>query len=234
MNRMNDPAAVAREYADESRFAIRASAWARASGPDAVALAREAVAEVAPQRVLEVGCGRGESAAWIRANVTPEVVAVDQSERMVALAREDGVEAQVGDVQALPFADGSFDCVLAAWMLYHVPDLDRGLAEIARVLRAGGRLVAVTNSVRHTQELRELAGGEFLLGFNAENGEEILLRHFARVERRSADGEVVFSPEEARAYVEASISLWAGDRLAELTEPIRVTKAPVVFVATKA
>jgi SAM-dependent methyltransferase len=194
---------------------------------------REAVAEVEPRRVLEVGCGRGESAAWIRANVTSDLVAVDQSERMVALARERGVEAIVGDVQELPFENGSFDCVLAAWMLYHVPDLDRGLAEIARVLRPGGRLVAVTNSVRHTQELRALVGGEFLLGFNAENGEELLGRHFGRVERRSADGEVVFSPDEARAYVEASISLWNGAGLAELTEPIRVTKAPVVFVATK-
>ena len=45
---------------------------------------------------------------------------------MVELARARGVDARVGDVQELPFADGAFDCVVAAWMLYHVPDLDRG------------------------------------------------------------------------------------------------------------
>ena len=52
----------------------------------------------------------------------------------------------------------SFDTVVAAWMLYHVPDLDRGLAEIARVLTPGGRLVAVTNSELHLEEARAHAG----------------------------------------------------------------------------
>ena len=65
-----------------------------------------------------------------------------------------GVEARVADVQDLPFADDSFDVVAAMWMLYHVPDLDRGLAEVRRVLRPGGRLVAVTNGDGHTAELR--------------------------------------------------------------------------------
>jgi ubiquinone/menaquinone biosynthesis C-methylase UbiE len=231
---MNDPQAVAAEYADESRFAVRAGAWARASGPDAVALARAAVAEVDPQHVLEVGCGRGESAEWVAAETRAEVVALDQSQRMVALTEARGIEAVVGDVAALPFADSFFDCVLAAWMLYHLPDLDRGLAEIARVLRPGGRLVAVTNCRRHTQELRELVGGTFAYTFNGENGEEILLRHFAAVERRDAKGSVVFSPEEALAYIDASMSLWERAREPVIEAPIRVTKAPVVFIATKA
>jgi len=59
-------------------------------------------------------------------------------------------------VQSLPFADESFDTAVAAWMLYHVPDIDRGIAELARVLAPGGRLVAVTNSELHLHELREL------------------------------------------------------------------------------
>src|SRR4029078_7030536 len=83
---------------------------------------------------------------------------VDVSPRMVELARARGVDAQVGDVQELPFADGSFDVAVAAWMLYHVPHLDRGLSELARVLRPGGILVAVTNSRYHLLELRELVG----------------------------------------------------------------------------
>jgi SAM-dependent methyltransferase len=231
---MNDPAEVAREYADESRFNVRASAWDRADGPDAVEMLHAAVREAAPHRVLDVGCGRGEKAERIASETGAEVIAIDQSERMVELTRTRGIDARVGDVQALPFEDGAFDCVLAAWMLYHVPDLEKGLTEIARVLRSGGRLVAVTNSRRHTQELRELVGGEFSLAFNAENAEELLLRHFGAVERREAFGSVLFQPDEANAYLAASISLWGAGRAAVVEQPIRVTKAPVVFVATRA
>jgi len=230
---LNDPEEVRHEYEDESRFAVRAGAWARSTGPNAIDMCREAVAEVAPRRVLEVGPGRGETAEWIVRETGAEVVAVDQSERMVELTSQRGVEARVGDVQDLPFDDESFDCVVAAWMLYHVSDLDCGLGEIARVLRPDARLVAVTNSKRHTQELKTLVGATAQTIFNAENGEEILRRHFSSVERRDAEGYAVFEPEDVIAYVEASKHLWTGGPLPKLDKPIRVTKAPVVFVATK-
>src|SRR5262249_29767729 len=132
--RLNDPELVAAEYADESRFAVRAAAWDASTGPDPKELALAAVAEVAPRTVLEVGAGRGELATRIAADVGARVTAVDVSERMVELARSRGVDARTGDVQRLELPDASFDCVVAAWMLYHVPDLDRALAEIARVL----------------------------------------------------------------------------------------------------
>ncbi|HXR11419.1 MAG TPA: class I SAM-dependent methyltransferase [Gaiellaceae bacterium] len=233
MSPINDPKLVRREYADESRFAVRAGAWARSTGPSAIAMHREAVAEVAPRRVLEVGCGRGETAEWIARETGAEVVAVDQSERMVELTSARGVEAHVGDVEDLPFENGSFDCVVAAWMLYHVADLDRGLTEIARVLRPSGRLVAVTNSKRHCQELKALVGVTGQSAFSAENGEEILRRHFSEVERRDAEGYAVFEPDEAIAYIEAMENLWRREAVPAIDEPIRVTKAPVVFVATK-
>ena len=232
MRRLNDPALVRAEYADESRFAVRAGAWARSEGPSAVAMSRAAVAEVTPARVLEVRCGRGEAAEWIARETGAEVVAVDQSERMVELTRARGVDARLGDVQELPFEDGAFDVVLAAWMLYHVADLDRGLAEIARVIRPGGRLVAVTNSTQHVKELKELMGSSTTFTFDAENGAEFLRRHFSSVERRDAFGFAIFEPVEAIAYIEASSWLRRGRPLPTLADPIRVTKAPVVFVAT--
>ena len=74
-----------------------------------------------------------------------------------AYARSDGA-LLVGDAQRLPFADGSFDCVLAMHMLYHVPDRDLALAEIRRVLRPGGVALALTNSHRHLEELNEMVG----------------------------------------------------------------------------
>src|SRR5204862_3865783 len=141
-------------------------------------------AEVAPRRVLEVGSGQGELAERMVRETGAEVVAVDQSERMVELALARGVDARVGDVQSLPFADGSFDCAVAAWMLYHVPDLDRALGELVRVLGRGGRLVAATNSAFHLQELRDLVGsGPSPSTFTRENGGELLARHFALVRR---------------------------------------------------
>ena len=233
MSSLNDPESVRREYADESRFAVRADAWARSTGPNAIAMLRDAVAEVSPKQVLEVGPGRGETAEWIARETGATVVAVDQSERMVELTRARGIEARLGDVQELPFADESFDCAVAAWMLYHVPDLDRGLSEVARVLRSGGRFVAVTNSKRHTQELKALVGVVGESTFSAENGEELLRRHFSDVERRDAEGHAIFEPDEAIAYLKASESLWSGGPVPEIDASIRVTKAPVVFVATK-
>jgi SAM-dependent methyltransferase len=233
VTRLNDPESVRREYADESRFAVRAGAWASSTGPSAIAMLHDAVVEISPKRVLEIGPGRGETSEWIARETGADVVAIDQSERMVELTRARGIDARVGDVQELPFEDESFDCVVAAWMLYHVADLDRGLSEAARVLRPGGRFVAVTNSKRHTQELKALVGVTGESTFSAENGEASLRRHFSDVERRDAEGYAIFQPDEAIAYLRASESLWNGGEVPEIDAPIRVTKAPVVFVATK-
>jgi SAM-dependent methyltransferase len=85
----------------------------------------------APRCALEVSCGRGEFAARLLRHRI-DVAAVDQFERMVELSRECGVDARVGDVQDLPFDDREFDVAAANFMLYHVPDLDRALVELAR------------------------------------------------------------------------------------------------------
>ncbi len=236
--KLDDPQLVRAEYADESRFAARAAAWAGSTGPDPRVLAFRAVAEVAPGRVLEVGCGRGELAARIQDELAAELAAVDQSERMVELSRARGVDARLGDVQELPFEDGTFDCAVAAWMLYHVPDLDRGLAELARVLRPGGRLVAVTNAELNLPELWGLFGERAvrLHGFHSGNGETILRRHFARVERRDARGTLTFPDREAaRRYVASSITrAHLADELPEWEGPLECTRLSTVFVAETA
>ena len=82
---------------------------------------------------------------------------------MVELTRARGIEAVVGDVRNLPFAAGSFDSALAAWMLFHVEEVDAALSELARVLRPGGRLVVVTNGERSMYELRDALGAGPLL-----------------------------------------------------------------------
>jgi SAM-dependent methyltransferase len=232
---LNDPAAVAREYATEAGLEARRAAYRHATGPNAPELAFEALAEVRPRRVVEVGCGPGELAARTGRELGAVVVAFDSSARMVELARGRGVDARLGDVQALPLADDSFDCAVAAWMLYHVHDVDLALAELARVLRPGGRLVAVTNRLGHLRELRELLGlpPRTSTPFSGENGEELLRRHFGRIELREAAGTIRFPDRDAVvAFVRASSSLFGGRTTVPAFEgPLVVQRSPVIFVA---
>jgi SAM-dependent methyltransferase len=235
VTRIDDPAAVREQYATEAGLAARKSIYADVTGPDARELVFETVAEMQPGSVLEVGCGEGELAQRMTAALEADVVAIDQSERMVELARARGVDARVGDVQELPFVDASLDVVVAAWMLYHVADLDRGVGELARVLRPGGRLVAATNASDHLQEMLDFAGvDDWDFSFRAENGAEILGRHFPSVEVRDASGTVTLhDADQIRRYLRSSIRLhrWV-DRVPELEEPLVVRRRPVVFVAT--
>jgi SAM-dependent methyltransferase len=231
--RHNDPDVVAREYATETGLVGRRAAYRYSLGPDPRELTFQAVAEASPRRVLEVGPGTGDLAERIQNELEADVLAVDISERMVELTRARGIEAVVGDVQALPLPDESFDCAVAAWMLYHVPDVERGIAELARVLRPGGRLVAVANSRDHWQGLRELVVDERgEMCFSAENGRDLLSRHFALVERRDASGWIVFPDREAaQSFVEATMTLRG--ELPPFDGPLRVRRTPYVFIATK-
>jgi ubiquinone/menaquinone biosynthesis C-methylase UbiE len=231
LTQLNDPEVVRREYADDAGLATRQSIWASATGGEVHDLVVDAVAGA--ERVLEIGCGRGELAERLVRDLGVSIVAVDQSEAMVELTRSRGVDARVGDVQRLDFDDDSFDCAVAAWMLYHVADLDAALAQLARVLRPGGKLVAVTNSVDNLRELWDLAGYTREYSFGAENGEALLLEHFDRVEELPVRGSVTF-PDRATAvrYVRASIlAKHLADELPADGWPLVATRAMAVFVA---
>ena len=237
--RLDDPSHVERQYATEHNLAARKSLYDEVDGDDAREVALTAVREARPSSVLEVGCGEGELAARMQSELDVAVRALDQSARMVEITRARGVDAVVGDVQALPFEDGSFDVAVAAWVLFHLPDLDRGIGELARVLRPGGRLVAVTNYADHLHELFELANaGEarFVMPFRGENGTEVLQRHFTEVDRRDANGTVTLrEAEPIRAYLRSAEPLAPfADRVPELTEPLVARRSQAVFVAEKA
>jgi len=236
--KLDDPELVASEYADDARLRRRAAAYTGVgTAVDARVPLVAAVIAAQPARVLEVGCGWGELAAWIARDTGAVVVATDLSPRMVELARELGVDAQVADVQELPFPDASFDVVVAAWMLYHVPDLERAFAEIARVLRPGGRLVCATNSIFHLFELRELVcSGPSTLTFSRESGEELLAPYFAAVSREDVDGVLEFAGRAAvEEYVRSSISMapFVANLSERVDEPFVARRANSVFVAEK-
>ena len=235
MSALDDPRLVARETADERGLTARTAAQeATATGPDPYAVAFEAVAESEPDLVLEVGCGHGELAERIGRELDARVVALDQSERMVELTRRRGVEAIVGDAQDLPFRSGIFDCAVAAWMLYHVGDLQQALGELRRVLRPDGRLVAATSSERNLAELWQLVGrtGAPADGFSAENAEGALLRHFTIVERRDVRGTVTFADREAahRHISACPVDRELAGRLPAFDRPLVVSRHAVVFV----
>jgi len=227
---------VREQYATPDNLRARKDAYVDAEGDDPRQFAFEAVAAADPRRVLEVGGGEGELAERIVNELHVELVAVDQSEGMVEIQRSKGIDARVGDVQELPFADGEFDVALAAWMLYHVKDLDRGVAELARVLRPGGILVAVTNSVEHLHELFELgriASDMGRFNFRSDNGEEVLRRHFVHIERRHAHGSVTMDDATVRSFAASWDALAPLVRIPPLGEPVRVSRHSTVFVARK-
>jgi ubiquinone/menaquinone biosynthesis C-methylase UbiE len=98
-------------------------------------------------RVLEVGTGEGQVARAIAAAHGAEVVGVDPTVRQIEEAerRGGGVEYRRAGAEALPFGDGSFDAVVCCLVFEHIDDLDTAIAEVARVLRVGGRFVFCLN-----------------------------------------------------------------------------------------
>lgn len=115
---------------------------------------REAVnmlVDAGPQRILDVATGTGDLALEAMRLAPKQVVGVDISEGMLALAREkaarmgvsDRVAFQRGDAQRLPFSDRQFHAALVAFGVRNFEDLDRGLTEIRRVLRPGATLVVL-------------------------------------------------------------------------------------------
>lgn len=108
-------------------------------------------AELEPgDAALDLCCGTGDLTLELRARVGPQgrVVGADFSERMLELANTKADERGLSDVTfewadalELPYADASFDAVTVGFGVRNLADLERGIREMARVLRPGGRLV---------------------------------------------------------------------------------------------
>jgi ubiquinone/menaquinone biosynthesis C-methylase UbiE len=100
------------------------------------------------RQLLDVGCGNGDDVRALAARVAPagRVIGIDHSRTMIHKAREAGVppgaEFHLADAHELPFADASVDAARVERTLQHVADPVRVLAEMVRVVRPGGVLVA--------------------------------------------------------------------------------------------
>ena len=102
-----------------------------------------------PAKVLDLATGSGDLALAIARQVPhADITAADFSPEMLALARRKGVaRTVVADALALPFADESFDCVTVAFGLRNMSDWGAVLREMARVLKANGRLLVLDFSI---------------------------------------------------------------------------------------
>jgi SAM-dependent methyltransferase len=225
MSALDDPQVVAREYGSMDRLAARRldhSGWVRSEG-DEWSVALQAIAEVRPRRVLEAGSGRGDLAAVISA---PEVVCVDSSTAAIKAATARGLDAVLGDIRDLPFHDGEFDVVMCNHTLYHLADRDRGIAELARVLRPGGRFVGIYSTPGHLAELWEAVGHSWPDDeFDSETGGEELSRHFGNVERRLTRGDVLWATKaDLQSYLDA---------YSEMVGPLEAPDGPYPFVASR-
>ena len=146
--------------------------------------------------VLELGCGTGEMWAGKDGIIRQcsRFVLSDFSEGMLDKAKETlrdctGIEYRTIDIQEIPFTEGSFDIVIANMMLYHVPDLYRGLREVRRVLKEGGRFCCATYG--ENGMMKTIAGmfsayhvrNRINDSFTLQNGGEKLKAVFGNVQR---------------------------------------------------
>ncbi|MEX2645727.1 MAG: class I SAM-dependent methyltransferase [Gaiellaceae bacterium] len=105
------------------------------------------------ERFLDAGCGDGRHLVAVGRSAG-SLTGLDLSERILQTARQalavEGLAADLrqGNLEALPFADAEFDLVLCTQVIEHLLAPERGVAELARVLRPGGRLVLTTDNRR--------------------------------------------------------------------------------------
>jgi ubiquinone/menaquinone biosynthesis C-methylase UbiE len=180
-------------------------------------------------KILELGCGPGY--LWVEnADRIPtrwNITLSDLSPGMLDAAWRNLVvtgrafQFKEIDAQSIPFEDNTFDVVIANHMLYHVPDRPKAIAELKRVLKTGGRLIATTVGENHMKEMMgwyaqvhvSNVWQSFANPFTLENGTEQLKPHFPNVVlSRYEDNLEVTDVEPIMAYIRS------GMRVSELSE----------------
>lgn len=129
------------------RYTNEATGYLETYSPELGPLTSRLIAMLAPhgaRRILDLGAGPGSSVPAIRA-AAPDarLVLADRAFGMIRLASP-SVARVAADAMALPFLDASFDAVVSAFVVFHLPDPVAGFAEVARALAPGGRFGIAT------------------------------------------------------------------------------------------
>ncbi len=201
------------QYGDTSKLDARTALHQRFSTADLAFPDFEAalIDWPASARVLE--CGTGSGRFW-DTTVVPRSVnvtltdlspgMVDAASRRASAAGFPTVTSRECDVQELPFADDSFDIVVANHMLYHVPDPDRAVGELARVLSPDGVLLASTNGYGHMDSMKDAITDVFgdhedrlYEVFGIDTGERRLREHFGSISWHAYDNDLLVTDLDA-------------------------------------
>jgi SAM-dependent methyltransferase len=152
------------QYKTDANLAARQSIYAyQQPRVDLAARVVDLAGPASSDTIADIGCGNGMYLAELARRGLPcRVLGVDLSVGMLTAARQRlatvvgpaRVALAGGDATALPLRDGAADLVLAAHMLYHVPEPAGALRELRRVTRPGGRVVIVLNGASHLRQLR--------------------------------------------------------------------------------
>lgn len=177
--------------------------------------------EIAPHaKILELGCGTGSM--WKR-NLHllcdgVQLTLTDFSAGMLEAAKanlsDPAISFRQVDIQDIPYPPDSFDVVIANMMLYHVPDLQKALAEVRRVLKPGGYFYCATYGIHGIMEyitnlLQDMqVTGKIGITFTLQNGASSLRKHFDSVLRCDReDGLAVTNIEDFADYIYSLSSL---------------------------
>ncbi len=144
----------------------------------------------------DLGCGTGQVTAAL-APFVARVIAVDASAAMLQAAKKrlqglDNVDLRRGELEALPIDEGRLDAATLMLVLHYVPEPERALAEVARVLKPHGRLIIVDMQPHDRENYRQQMGHVWL-GFSDEHLQRLL------TEAGFEDARVVALPPDARA-----------------------------------
>jgi SAM-dependent methyltransferase len=173
-------------------------------------------------KILELGCGPGVLWKSMIDQIPPgwDITLSDLSPGMLDAAWRNLVvtgrafQFKEIDAQSIPFEDETFDAVIANHMLYHVPDRTKAIAEIKRVLKPSGRLIATTVGENHMHEIMDWfrrihvdnVWESFVVPFTLENGLDQLKPYFPQVRvSRYKDNLHVTEIEPLMAYIHSGV-----------------------------
>lgn len=223
----NNPDAVRRMYTTDEALRVRQETHARYTVPpmNYINWALGCVHWRGDEKVLDIGSGPGDwynsihekypNTAYYGLDLHPGMLHKHAAQKTL----------NVSDIQNLPYADGTFDIVMANHVLFHVPDMEQAMRECRRVLKPGAIFMATTNSTHNMPELQVLLRRAVTLLvppgstniqvppshtdlFTLESGTRLLSRHFFAVVRHDLPSQLIFPDvEPVMAYLESTRSV---------------------------
>lgn len=191
-------------------------------------------------RILELGCGPGK--LWYKnkekIDRSLNIVLSDFSKSMLKIAKEKLKDTNHNFVykeinaEDIPYEDGSFDVIIAQHMIYFVPNIEKALLEINRVLAPGGVFYVTANSCESMAELNELTekfspnlglnNNGFSSRFDLEHGRAMLKKYFTEVSVEVLDGKIIVDDAKPVVSYKASTiqggSILVGEKKKEFTK----------------